>query len=243
MKSTAFYIESTSSTNLLLQQMMRQEDLPEGYIVYTGFQTAGKGQTGNSWESEPNKNLLFSVLLRPRSIKADKQFILSQITGLAVKKVLDKFTGDISIKWPNDIYWKEKKIGGILIENSLIRDCINTCVIGIGLNVNQEKFLSDAPNPVSLKQITGIDTNREELMMLIRAEIMDLYTRSAPDIIHQQYLNSLFRKNRYHRYLETATKTMLLAEIENVLPDGKLILRTESDDLRKYYFKEIQFIL
>ncbi|MBP1664411.1 MAG: birA, partial [Bacteroidetes bacterium] len=96
---------------------------------------------------------------------------------------------------------------------------------------------------VSLKQITGIDTNREELMMLIRAEIMDLYTRSAPDIIHQQYLNSLFRKNRYHRYLETATKTMLLAEIENVLPDGKLILRTESDDLRKYYFKEIQFIL
>ncbi|MBP1664245.1 MAG: biotin/acetyl-CoA-carboxylase ligase, partial [Bacteroidetes bacterium] len=180
MKSTAFYIESTSSTNLLLQQMMRQEDLPEGYIVYTGFQTAGKGQTGNSWESEPNKNLLFSVLLRPRSIKADKQFILSQITGLAVKKVLDKFTGDISIKWPNDIYWKEKKIGGILIENSLIRDCINTCVIGIGLNVNQEKFLSDAPNPVSLKQITGIDTNREELMMLIRAEIMDLYTRSAP---------------------------------------------------------------
>ena len=243
MKSTAFYIASTTSTNLLLKQKMRQEDLPEGYIVYTDFQTAGKGQVGNSWESEPNKNLLFSLLLYPRSIKADKQFILSQITGLGVKKVLDKFTRDISIKWPNDIYWKEKKIGGILIENSLIRDCINTCVIGIGLNVNQEEFFSNAPNPVSLKQITNIDTNREELMMLIRAEIMDLYTRSAPEFIHREYLQSLFRKNGYHRYLETATKTIFLAKTENVLPDGKLILRTESDDLKEYYFKEIQFIL
>ncbi|HNX87669.1 MAG TPA: biotin--[acetyl-CoA-carboxylase] ligase [Paludibacteraceae bacterium] len=243
MKSTAFYIASTTSTNLLLKQKMRQEDLPEGYIVYTDFQTAGKGQVGNSWESEPNKNLLFSLLLYPRSIKADKQFILSQITGLGVKKVLDKFTRDISIKWPNDIYWKEKKIGGILIENSLIRDCINTCVIGIGLNVNQEEFFSDAPNPVSLKQITNIDTNREELMMLIRAEIMDLYTHSAPEFIHREYLHSLFRKNGYHRYLETETKTIFLAETENILPDGKLILRTESDDLKEYYFKEIQFIL
>lgn len=243
MTPTRYYTASTASTNTFLHEMMRQDKLPEGFLLYTDFQTAGKGQPGNTWESENGKNLLFSMLLYPHSIKVYEQFILSEITGLAIRKVLEKYTDDICIKWPNDIYWKDKKIAGILIENSLFRDRIDTCIIGIGLNVNQEVFISNAPNPVSLRQITGNDINREILLMKIQAELLNIYQNYSPEFIHQEYLNNLYRRNGFHRYAETAANTVFDAEIEDVLPDGRLILRTQAGETRTFYFKEIQFVL
>lgn len=243
MTPTRYYTASTASTNTFLQEMMRLEKLPEGFLLYTDFQTAGKGQPGNTWESENGKNLLFSMLLYPHSIKVYEQFILSEITGLAIRKVLEKYTDDICIKWPNDIYWKDKKIAGILIENSLFRDRIDTCIIGIGLNVNQEVFISNAPNPVSLRQITGNDINREILLMEIQAELLNIYQNYSPEFIHQEYLNNLYRRNGFHRYAETAANTVFDAEIEDVLPDGRLILRIQAGEIRTFYFKEIQFVL
>lgn len=243
MTPTRYYTASTASTNTFLHEMMRQDKLPEGFLLYTDFQTAGKGQPGNTWESENGKNLLFSMLLYPHSIKVYEQFILSEITGLAIRKVLEKYTDDICIKWPNDIYWKDKKIAGILIENSLFRDRIDTCIIGIGLNVNQEVFISNAPNPVSLRQITGNDINREILLMEIQAELLNIYQNYSPEFIHQEYLNNLYRRNGFHRYAETAANTVFDAEIEDVLPDGRLILRTQAGETRTFYFKEIQFVL
>ena len=243
MTPSRHYIASTASTNTLLHEMMRQDKLPEGFLLYTDFQTAGKGQPGNTWESENGKNLLFSMLLYPHSIKVYEQFILSEITGLAIRKVLEKYTDDICIKWPNDIYWKDKKIAGILIENSLFRDRIDTCIIGIGLNVNQEVFISNAPNPVSLRQITGNDINREILLMKIQAELLNIYQNYSPEFIHQEYLNNLYRRNGFHRYAETTANTVFDAEIEDVLPDGRLILRTQAGETRTFYFKEIQFVL
>ena len=243
MTPTRYYTASTASTNTFLHEMMRQDKLPEGFLLYTDFQTAGKGQPGNTWESENGKNLLFSMLLYPHSIKVYEQFILSEITGLAIRKVLEKYSDDITIKWPNDIYWKDKKIAGILIENSLFRDRIDTCIIGIGLNVNQEVFISNAPNPVSLRQITGNDINREILLMEIQAELLNIYQNYSPEFIHQEYLNNLYRRNGFHRYAETAANTVFDAEIEDVLPDGRLILRTQAGETRTFYFKEIQFVL
>lgn len=243
MTPTRYYTASTASTNTFLHEMMRQDKLPEGFLLYTDFQTAGKGQPGNTWESENGKNLLFSMLLYPHSIKVYEQFILSEITGLAIRKVLEKYTDDICIKWPNDIYWKDKKIAGILIENSLFRDRIDTCIIGIGLNVNQEVFISNAPNPVSLRQITGNDINREILLMEIQAELLNIYQNYSPEFIHQEYLNNLYRRNGFHRYAETTANTVFDAEIEDVLPDGRLILRTQAGETRTFYFKEIQFVL
>lgn len=243
MTPTRYYTASTASTNTFLHEMMRQDKLPEGFLLYTDFQTAGKGQPGNTWESENGKNLLFSMLLYPHSIKVYEQFILSEITGLAIRKVLEKYTDDICIKWPNDIYWKDKKIAGILIENSLFRDRIDTCIIGIGLNVNQEVFISNAPNPVSLRQITGNDINREILLMEIQAELLNIYQNYSPEFIHQEYLNNLYRRNGFHRYAETAANTVFDAEIEDVLPDGRLILRIQAGEIRTFYFKEIQFVL
>ena len=243
MTPTRYYTASTASTNTFLHEMMRQDKLPEGFLLYTDFQTAGKGQPGNTWESENGKNLLFSMLLYPHSIKVYEQFILSEITGLAIRKVLEKYTDDICIKWPNDIYWKDKKIAGILIENSLFRDRIDTCIIGIGLNVNQEVFISNAPNPVSLRQITGNDVNREILLMEIQAELLNIYQNYSPEFIHQEYLNHLYRRNGFHCYAETAANTVFDAEVEDVLPDGRLILRTQAGEIKSYYFKEIQFVI
>ena len=243
MTPTRYYTASTASTNTFLHEMMRQDKLPEGFLLYTDFQTAGKGQPGNTWESENGKNLLFSMLLYPHSIKVYEQFILSEITGLAIRKVLEKYTDDICIKWPNDIYWKDKKIAGILIENSLFRDRIDTCIIGIGLNVNQEVFISNAPNPVSLRQITGNDVNREILLMEIQAELLNIYQNYSPEFIHQEYLNNLYRRNGFHRYAETTANTVFDAEIEDVLPDGRLILRIQAGEIKSYYFKEIQFVI
>ena len=239
----SMYLRETRSTNLVLKEMLREYELPEGFVLRTDFQSAGKGQPGNSWEAEKGKNLLFSVLLYPHHIAITEQFILSQLVSVAILRTLNSFCTGFSIKWPNDIYWKDKKIAGILIENSLFRDRIDTCIIGIGLNVNQEVFISNAPNPVSLRQITGNDVNREILLMEIQAELLNIYQNYSPEFIHQEYLNHLYRRNGFHRYAETAANTVFDAEVEDVLPDGRLILRTQAGEIKSYYFKEIQFVI
>lgn len=236
-----FFIPETASTNNLLKELSIKKQLPEGFLVHTDFQTAGKGQQGNSWESENGKNLLFSIILYPENIQISKQFILSQITCLAVKKVLDEYTDEISIKWSNDIYWKEKKICGILIENSLLRDKIDKCIIGIGLNINQEIFTGNAPNPVSLKQITGKEMNREKILAAIHKKLMEIYNNLDFDQIQHEYHKNLYRKDGFHPYADAATKERFNARIERVEPDGKLILITENSEKREYYFKEVVF--
>ena len=150
-------LDETDSTNRFLIQLCNEKEntVEEMTTVKTDYQTSGKGQRGNSWEAEKGQNLLFSFVLYPTFLEARHQFILSQIVSLAIKEELSRWSDEISIKWPNDIYWKEKKICGILIENDLSGIYIGRCIVGIGININQEKFVSDAPNPVSLKQITG----------------------------------------------------------------------------------------
>ena len=152
---TKEHLAETDSTNTYLQQLDADRHLPEGYIAYTDTQRAGRGQRGNSWESQPGKNLTFSLLLRPEHIPANQQFLLSQAVSLAATDVLNRYASGFSIKWPNDIYWEDKKIAGILIENVLSGSTFARSIVGIGLNINQERFISDAPNPVSLFQITG----------------------------------------------------------------------------------------
>ena len=150
-----FYIPQTISTNVLCWKMFKERDIPEGLVVVADYQTAGKGQAGNSWESARGKNLLFSIVLYPHHIPIEEQFLISQAVSVGIKNVLDTVSDDITIKWPNDMYWKDSKLAGILIETSLFRNIISKAVIGVGLNVNQTEFISDAPHPISLKQIAG----------------------------------------------------------------------------------------
>ena len=149
-------VAETASTNSLLRELVIKESLAEGSVVVADFQTAGRGQIGNTWESEAGKNLMFSLVLYPTCIPANRQFLISQIAALSVKETLDSYTDHVTVKWPNDIYWKEKKICGMLIENDLMGRNINQSIAGIGININQEIFHSSAPNPVSLLQILSL---------------------------------------------------------------------------------------
>ena len=136
------HISETNSTNNYLQSLCSKQKVEELTVVVADFQTSGRGQRGNSWESDSGKNLLFSIVIFPEFLEARRQFLISQIISLAIKEELDTYTTDISIKWPNDIYWHDKKIAGILIENVLSGSTFSRAIIGMGLNINQKNFYS-----------------------------------------------------------------------------------------------------
>ncbi len=223
---------------------MIKQNVEEGTVVWSDFQLAGKGQRGNGWESENQKNLLFSIVFYPETISAEKQFILSQIVSLAVADCLKNYVENISIKWPNDIYWKEKKICGILLENTIIEDRIGQSVAGIGININQEKFWSNAPNPVSLKQITREEYNIENILREVIYNIRNYYQLIKDgnvQFIVNRYKESLFRKEGYHLYNDG--KSQFLAQIDDIEPSGLLVLRTKENKIKRFAFKEIKYIL
>ena len=235
------YIEQTESTNALVHKRLITENLPEMFVLQTGFQSSGKGQQGNSWESEIGKNLLFSLLLKPSFIAVDKQFIVSQMISLAIKKVLNQYADGFSIKWPNDIYWNDRKIAGILIENSLQGNKIKWMIVGVGLNVNQECFVSNAPNPVSLFNIVGKVLPTNEILENILTVFEQLYRINDIEIIRAEYIENLYRGSGFHKF--KADNQVFDARITNVFSDGQLELETTNDEILKFYFKEVEFVI
>lgn len=236
------HLEEVTSTSSYLRNLSNIKSLEDGCTVYADFQTAGRGQKGNFWESKQGENLLFSTILYPVALKADRPFVVSQVISLAIRDVLSRYTDDISIKWPNDIYWNEKKITGILIENDLMGDEVNKIIIGVGINLNQEYFASDAPNPISLKQITGNSYPVKEILEQVIERMFFYYEKiEFPDLIKAQYKQSLFRKNGFHLFADT--HTTFLAQIHDVEDSGLLVLKLESGEIRKFAFKEIRYIL
>ncbi len=202
------------------------------------YQTAGRGQGSNRWESERGKNLLFSLLIHPEGVPANKQFFISMAVSLAIIEALGQHIGDLSIKWPNDIYWRNGKIGGILIEHTLYGQMIRDSIIGVGLNINQRTFHSDAPNPVSLWQICEHETDREQLLQ----DILRYFEKYlAEQDLKEQYFLQLYRRKGFHPYADG--QGAFMAEIVDVEDDGHLLLRDESGRVRRYAFKEVTFII
>jgi BirA family biotin operon repressor/biotin-[acetyl-CoA-carboxylase] ligase len=226
------HIDETDSTNRWMK-----ENGSGDMVVVADYQTAGRGCGTNKWESERGKNLLFSILIHPVDIPVSRQFHISMAISMAILDALEQHIGDVSIKWPNDIYWRNGKLGGILIENRLQGGCIKDCIIGIGLNVNQEQFFSDAPNPVSLKQIHAEDTDREQLMRDILARFEQYMTQD----VKARYLSRLYRRKGFHPYADSHGAFM--AEIADVEDDGHLLLRDDNGQERRYAFKEVTFII
>lgn len=240
-------LSETTSTNDYLAALCKKEPVKEFRTIVADFQTGGKGQRGNVWESDSQKNLLFSTLLYPTTLDAKSQFYLSMLTALSIVEVLSDYTDGFSIKWPNDIYWKDKKIAGILIENELEGKSISQCIIGIGLNVNQASFQSSIPNPISLYQILGTEIDRYELLTRIISKILanymilDNYFQIMSKRFHQQYLDNLYRKTGLHAYQDA--HGVFKATFHHIEPDGHLYLKDEEGNIRRYAFKEVTYLI
>ncbi|MBR6121409.1 MAG: biotin--[Prevotella sp.] len=227
------HIDETDSTNRWLREHGGEDDM----VVVTDYQTAGRGCGTNTWESERGTNLLFSVLIHPAEVPANRQFHISMAISIAICEALGEYIGDLSIKWPNDIYWQGGKICGILIEHTLQGQHIKDSIVGVGLNVNQRAFHSPAPNPVSLWQITEQETDREQLLH----DILNRFGRLLGQDIRTQYLSMLYRRKGYHPYVDQ--KGTFMAELVGVEDDGHLLLHDDAGHERRYAFKEVQFII
>jgi BirA family biotin operon repressor/biotin-[acetyl-CoA-carboxylase] ligase len=236
-------IESTASTNRFLKEKLKERILEEETVVSAHIQTAGRGQTGTSWEAEPYKNITCSLLLYPVFLPLKQHFLLSEAVALGVKESVDDFIKNVTVKWPNDIYFEDRKLAGILIENELSGRELSQSVIGIGLNVNQEIFTSTVPDPVSMKQITGMDFDLDELTEKMIRKILYRYDQlkaGGSDLISQAYQDSLYRKNGFYRYKDK--NGLFDARIQHVAENGFLHLITDEGEERCYAFKEVSFI-
>lgn len=239
------YIElaEVASTNTYVKQ--HAANLPDLAVVYAVSQTAGRGQRGNSWESEPGKNLTFSFLLKRPRVDVTAQFALSEAVSLAMLDVLDTLTPDIRVKWPNDIYHCDNKLAGILIEHSLQGRDIDYMVAGIGLNVNQRRFVSDAPNPVSLVNITGREHDLLPLLRSLGDALASRCREAETDrtALHDTYLRRLYRRDGRQHGFSRPDGTPVSAAIVDVKPEGNLVLLHSDGSRHSYAFKEIIYNL
>lgn len=239
-------LQETASTNDYVKR--NAGTLPSGTVIIAVSQTAGRGQKGNSWEAEPGKNVTLSLLLKRPQVDVKKQFAISEAVSLAIVDELENYATGFKIKWPNDIYYGDRKIGGILIEHSLDAQGIEYTIAGVGVNINQQEFVSNAPNPVSLFQITG-KTYDMELINSRFSEILERYcnfdgTSEQLDNLHNRYLASLYRYDGEPHSFVSPNGTHFHATIKAVAPDGTLTLCHSSDNsCHNYHFKEVGFVI
>lgn len=242
-KGERLFFNSLSSTNDKMLEILMHDNPAEGTLIYTEFQTGGRGYMGNTWQSEKGKNLLFSILLYPDFLFSSKQFELSKIISLAITDILKSHYKNITIKWPNDIYAGRKKIAGILIENVVAGMRIERCIAGIGLNINQEHFTSDLPNPTSLFLETGCHFDMTELLdqLIGRIEFWyNLLYRGEFETIDCKYLHCLYRMNESGEFISNDRK--FIAKVVGIEETGELILEKEGGGRIRFGFKEIEFI-
>ena len=237
-------VEKTDSTNSYTGRLHEENPLFEGTVVIAKHQEQGRGQRGTTWESEPNKNLTLSLFLQPGFLPADEQFVLSKTISLGVMEwVASVGVSNVKIKWPNDIYVGDKKIAGILIENSVSGTKFQHSIIGVGINVNQEKFSSHLSNPTSLKIITGnecnLDTCLSQLCFFIEKRYLQLKSHRVGEI-DKDYMNALYRFGEWGHC--TYKHESLTTKIIGVTKNGKLILQKQDGEKVICDLKEVGFI-
>ena len=245
MLSTAFFkiLDSVDSTNNYAMAMVREGMAKHGMAIVTKEQTAGKGQRGKSWHAQPGQNIAMSLILKTDNLRADQQFYLSMLVALAANDFLKKYAGkETAIKWPNDLYWRDRKAGGILIETVFKGTSWKWAVIGIGFNVNQTRFPKALPNPVSLKQITERDYNVIELAEILYAFVMKrigtIATKPA-DKIAKEYNNNLYKLN------ETVKLKKASAVFKTTIKGVSLLGQLHTTDTmeRHFDFGEVDWVL
>jgi BirA family biotin operon repressor/biotin-[acetyl-CoA-carboxylase] ligase len=237
-------LTSVDSTNSFLKRMVsNSEPLPEGTVIMAENQFEGRGQVNNIWHAEPGKNLTFSIFLLPSFLQPSEQFILNIAISIGIYRALRPFTGEgLSVKWPNDIYYKDSKIGGVLIENIIAGNSIRACIAGIGINVNQEVFHEDLRGrAASLYQILQKNVDLLWLLTEICSQIEAVYLKVRSgnySNLRNEYLNMLYRFNRKSTYRQNGEP--FEGTIIDVSSTGLLIIET-SEEIKSYNFKEIEF--
>lgn len=235
-------LESIDSTNNYANKLIKEQRVKSGTVIWANEQYKGRGIRNNQWDSETGKSLTFSIILYPDFINIDDHFLISKFVSLALTDFLEKENVEATIKWPNDIYVGDKKIAGILIENTIMKSKIATSVIGIGININQQKFNENLPNPVSLTQITGKAYDIEEILHKILYHINYWYNeiKSATwDDIFTWYLEKLYNLN-YKSKFKVGDKYMY-GKVIGVTKIGHLILEIDDGKIMTFSYKEIEY--
>ena len=248
---TVTHLDIILSTNDWLKAHRDVSDTMQ--VVVAEAQTHGRGSGSNTWESEHGKNLNFSILIHPLDIRPTQQFIISMMISNALVRALceqiDIRQTALTVKWPNDIYWKELKISGTRIDGNIKSGKMSDMVIGTGININQSEFNGTAPNPVSLHQATGLTYDRNEILFNIISRFehylsiakAEWTTRKECKAIHEEYHKHLFRKEGIHRYEDA--NGQFDAELLEVLPNGIMRLKRTDGTISEYEFKEVKYLL
>ncbi len=249
------YLPTCHSTNDFCQKLIESGSIENGFCVYTDFQTKGRGQRGNKWEGEAGKNLMMSIFLKPDFLKATDQFQMNVVVSIGIYRAILLFVKEISsqklpilydnlkIKWTNDIYVTDHKIGGILIENTIFGMNLSSSIIGIGLNINQLVF--ENANASSLKKSLNFinDLEISQIMSLIFEQIESCYLQIKNgqfEVLKNEYLNCLYRINEWHNFRKNGF--VFLGKIIGIDNFGRLEIET-NEEIVFFDFKEIEFII
>ena len=240
-------LDAVNSTNEYLKKYIKENSIKTTHIAYTFIQTNGKGQRGNTWDSEPGKNLAFSICLFPENMRAKDQFSLNMIVSLFIFNILKSLKiPDLKIKWPNDILSCGKKICGILNEVKVRGDSLENIIIGFGLNINQENF-DNLPNASSLKLINKITYDLNNFTALIiqslkRYDYLNPKSELELKKINTNYNRNLYKLNNFSNFKDSEKK-IFQGKIISVGKDGLLKMRLKNGNIENYNFQEIQMIL
>lgn len=241
--SNQIRLPSCHSTNAVASDLLAESDPPEGLVIITDDQTVGRGQRGNHWESQPGKNLTFSVILKPEFLPVARQFELTVITSLALIMTLDEIgLPGAQIKWPNDVYYSGRKIAGILIENTIRSTKLDWAVIGIGLNVNQKKF--KVAGATSLRSELGRDLSLDKVLKRLLKQLQQFYVKLKTgnvDELRTLYTQNLMWLNQLRTFRNERLKTTFTGVILRVDQYGLLTVSVNNREM-VFDFKEISFL-
>lgn len=239
------YFDELNSTNVYLYDKISEKNDIADMVVVASHQTAGRGMDKNRWESEAGKNLLFSIALNVNFLDAENQFKISQAVSVAIYETLSEIIDNqsIFIKWPNDIYFDDSKLAGMLIQNTIEGKKMGVSIIGIGLNVNQIEFSKDIPNPISLKMITGNDYDFDNLLnrliVKIKEAVESLRFEQKCEEINEKYISKSYRFGKWAEYFyHNQVKTMIINGFDKY---GRLLLRDKEGAENVCDVKELQF--
>jgi len=238
--------DTLTSTNEYALNLLAKNKPSEGTVISTDYQSAGRGQYGSRWDSEGGKAITLSVIFRPVFLNISQQFDLNIVVALAVYEVIRKNAPDVDlhVKWPNDIYIGDKKLGGILIQNAISNRKITSSVVGIGLNINQLEFSPELPNPTSLLLSTGREYDRDTLIQdlctCLEARYLQLKAGKI-DSLKNDYYQTLYNFQIPAKY-ERADGQQFTGVITGISPEGRLCVRNEHGVEEMFGLKEIRVV-